>query len=150
MLSSFSEVITNDITKFLYQISTILDLPVDILLSRYLPKIKTFKKKKRKVVFKKKNKYHFQNKYRCIARCWGEKHKVMYEVKTRKWIYGTQCKNHRYGLNKYCKTHLKQFKNNGIPHHGNYGSDPPHMHYDKFKKKIESKFFIRKIYHDNV
>jgi hypothetical protein len=145
MLKIFSSIIIKDITNFIIKISNILDIPPHILLSRYLPQINTFKKKKRTFILKKKNKYNFTNKYRCRARCWGGKSSVLYHIKTKQWSYGKQCSHHIYGLNQYCLTHLKQFTKNGIPDHGNYDSSPPHMHYNKYKKKIEYKFCIRNL-----
>jgi hypothetical protein len=139
------EILKQDIFNLLQHVSIKFNLPLNLLLKRYIPTLNVYKKIKRKRTdYGKKQSFKFPHKYRCIARCWGGKDSVKYIVKEKRWIYGTQCKIHKFGTTNYCLTHLKQVKKKGIPEHGDYNKNPPHNHYLKYKNKIEQKFFKKK------
>lgn len=141
------EILKQDIFTLLQHVSIEFNIPLDLLLKRYIPKVKVYKKIKRKRTdYGKKPAFQFPNKYRCIARCWGGKESVKYIVKDKRWVYGTQCKIHKFGTTNYCLTHLKQVKKKGTPEHGDFDKAPPHNHYLKYKNKIEKKFKIKKVY----
>lgn len=108
--------------------------------------------KKKIIINRKKNKLPTQN-HRCMARCWGQgPYKVSFDKTTNiwsvgtyvtfnpttnQWTYGTQCKKHR-KESQYCYTHLKQFNNFEYSKltHGRIDQEPPHQHYDKYKRQI--------------
>ena len=140
------DILKQDIFNLLQAISIRFNLPLKLLLERYIPNVKIYKKIKRKRSnYGKKAPFQFPNKYRCIARCWGGKDSVKYIVKNKKWIYGTQCKIHKYGTTNYCLTHLKQVKKKGHPEHGDFDKPPPHNHYLKYQNKIEKRFQIKNL-----
>lgn len=137
------EILKQDIFNLLQCVSIKFNIPLNILLKRYIPNVKIYNKIKRKRTnYGKQPNFKFPNNYRCIARCWGGKKSVKYIVKDKKWIYGSQCKIHKYGLTNYCLTHLKQVKKKGIPDHGDFDKPVPHNHYLKYQNKIENKFKI--------
>lgn len=137
------EILKQDIFNLLQCVSNEFNIPLNILLKRYIPKVKKYNKIKiKKTNYGRKPNFKFTNKYRCIARCWGGMKSVKYIVKNKKWIFGTQCRIHKYGLTNYCLTHLKQVKKKGTPHHGDFDKPVPHNHYLKYKNKIENKFKI--------
>ena len=89
---------------------------------------------------------------RCVARCWGSgSYKVTkdpdtniwsigsyisYNVSTNKWTYGTRCKRNT-NNSSYCSLHIKQLdKLDSNLTHGRYDQEPPHQHYDKYRRKI--------------
>ena len=119
---------------------------LDFLRNRYLPNITIKKPKLVKKTYEKRAKKtskHFvpDQKYRCIARCWGDNPPVKYDVKTKSWIYGKQCS--RYKTNDdYCAIHYKQYLSSQGLKHGVFSRDPPHCHYNKYKKKIENRFKV--------
>jgi hypothetical protein len=140
------EILRQDIFNLLQCVSIKFNIPLNILLKRYIPNIKPYKKIKRKRTdYGKKQCFNIPKDYKCIARCWGGKDSVKYIVKEKKWIYGTQCKIHKYGITNYCLTHLKQVKKKGHPEHGDFDKKVHHNHYLKYKKKIELKFRLQEI-----
>ena len=141
------KILQEDILILLKHISIKFNIDINLLLERYIPNIKLYKKIKiKRLNYIRKPLFKFPNKYRCMARCWGYKESVKYIVKDKKWIYGTQCKKRKFGLTNYCQIHLKQVKKKGIPEHGDFNNPPPHNHYLKYKNKIEQKFKIKKNY----
>ena len=91
---------------------------------------------------------------RCQARCWGGDPKkitynkstktwslgnlVSYNETTKKWTYGFQCKNVVIEEDtQYCGTHLNQINSKwGYLSQGRIDEDPPHPHYEKYKRKL--------------
>lgn len=140
-----NDIIKQDIFRLLFSIHYKFNIPLNELLKKYIPEISIEKKKPKRTRFnnKKKPRYKFTKNYQCRARCWGGKESVKYNVKTKTWTYGYQCSHQKFGLYDYCKLHLKQFKKNGYPDHGNFDEVPPHLHYYKYKKKIEKRFKIK-------
>ena len=139
-----SEDINNLIEYLFYNYKSNYNL--SFLKSRYMPNIiikkKNEKRKKKKFKLKKKN--HVPNiKYRCMARCWGGKKSVKYNPINKKWYYGTLCSRYKSHGN-YCLTHYKQSLTSYGLSHGNFNDEPPHPHYNKYKKKIELLFNIKK------
>ena len=137
------QIIKQDILSLLKFISIKFNIPINLLLERYIPKLKIYKRIKRNRNNIRKPSFKFPNKYRCLARCWGGKDSVKYIVKDNTWVYGSRCKRRKYGLTNYCQTHLKQVKINGFPKHGDFNTPPPHNHYLKYKNKIEKNLNIK-------
>ena len=140
------EIIKEDIFNLLLCIHYKFNIPLKELLDRYIPNFKIFTKIKRKrKKLPRKPTYKFSKESQCIARCWGGEESVLYNPLTKTWKYGHRCKRQKYGLNNYCMTHLKQARanKNGLPGHGDYNKPPPHLHYYKYKKKIEKRFKIK-------
>ena len=133
-----------NLIKCLHQYNS--EFSLEFLRNRYLPNITIKKPKVVKKTYQKRSKKtsnHFvpHKKYRCIARCWGGETPVKYDVKTNTWIYGKQCS--RYKTNgDYCAIHYKQYLSPQGLKHGVFSRDPPHCHYNKYKKKIENRFKI--------
>jgi len=143
IIMSLEEIIQKDIFNLLQHVSNNFDIPLNILLKRYIPTLEIYNKVKRqRTNYGKQPNYDFTDNHRCIARCWGGKESVKYIVKEKKWVFGTQCKIHKYGTTNYCLTHLKQVKKKGHPEHGDFDKNVPHNHYIKYKNKIENKFSI--------
>jgi hypothetical protein len=141
---SLQEIIQNDIFNILKHISNNFDIPINILIKRYIPELEIYnKEKKKRLNYGKLHNYNLSNTHRCIARCWGGEKSVKYIIKEKKWIFGTKCKIRKYGTTNYCQTHLKQVKKKGHPDNGDFDKDVPHNHYNKYKKKIEIKFSIK-------
>ena len=109
-------------------------------------------KKKGTLTIKKKSKSLPDNHNRCIARCWGSgSYKVThdpntdiwsigsyisYNPNTNTWTYGTQCKRNT-NNSSFCSLHIKQLDTiHSKLTHGRFDSDPPHQHYDKYRRKI--------------
>jgi len=67
---------------------------------------------------------------RCIARTWGGKESVKYDEINNNWNYGYQCKRTAFENNECCKIHMKSLT------HGKITMEPPHFHYEKYKKKL--------------
>ena len=139
------KIIKEDIFNLLLCIHYKFQIPLKILLDRYIPNFKIVTKIKRK---RKKHTvkplYKFKDNVRCQARCWGGEESVKYNPITKTWKYGTRCKKHIHNKEKYCLTHYNQSKKNGgSPNHGDYDKPPPHLHYYKYKKKIEKRFKIK-------
>jgi hypothetical protein len=138
------KIIIEDIFNLLLCIHLKFNIPLNLLLKRYIPNFKIITKIKRKrTKLPRKSTYKFNDIARCMARCWGGEKSVKYNMADKKWTYGYRCKRHKYGLNNYCITHLKQAKKNGHPGHGDYNTTPPHLHYYKYKNKIEKRFKIK-------
>ena len=119
---------------------------LEFLRNRYLPDITIKKPKINKKTYQKRKtqtskRFVPEQRYRCIARCWGDDPPVKYDVKNNNWIYGKQCS--RYKTNgDYCAIHYKQYLSPQGLKHGVFGREPPHSHYNKYKKKIENRFKI--------
>jgi hypothetical protein len=140
---NLEEILKQEIFNLLQCISSKFNIPLNILLKRYIPNVIIYNKIKRKRTnYGKQTNFKFPNNYRCNARCWGGQKSVKYIVNDKKWIYGSRCKIHKYGLTNYCLTHLKQVKKKSIPNHGDFDKPVPHNHYLKYKNKIENKFKI--------
>ena len=79
------------------------------------------------------SKKHIDINDRCQARIWGEtgcsRPIVKYDKKNNKWIYGQLCKRKAF-IGNLCKSHSKK-----LPH-GLFTEEPPHRHFDKFKKQL--------------
>ena len=92
------------------------------------------------------------NNNRCIARCWGSgSYKVTrdantniwsmgsyisYDPSSNQWTYGTRCKR-KTNNSSFCSLHIKQLdKMDSKLTHGRFDSDPPHQHYDKYRRKL--------------
>ena len=145
--SFMNQIIVEDIEnliKSLHEYNS--EFSLEFLRSRYLPDITIKKPKPTKKTYQKRSTQtskHFvpDQQYRCIARCWGDDPPVKYDVKTKTWIYGKQCS--RYKTNgDYCAIHYKQYLSPQGLKHGVFSRDPPHSHYNKYKKKIENRFKI--------
>tara|TARA_Y100000022_G_C13059245_1_gene288075 strand:- start:184 stop:633 length:450 start_codon:yes stop_codon:yes gene_type:complete len=145
---SIDAIIKEDISNLLYSLNFIYDINnLDLLKTRYMPNISVQKKpKKRKKYNVKKKTKTFKipdSNMRCKARCWGGKESVKYNPITKKWTYGTLCKKHRIKNSNYCKTHHKQSLTNYGLTNGDFDSEPPHPHYEKYKHDIIKKFNIQ-------
>ena len=141
------EIIRNDIENLVETLSKYnSNFSLEFLRNRYLPNINIKKEKNtvKKIQTKpRKSTKHFvpRIEYRCIARCWGDETPVKYDVKNKTWIYGKQCSKYKTNGD-YCKIHYKQYLSSQGLKHGVFSRDPPHSHYNKYKKKIELKFNI--------
>ena len=140
-------IIIEDIQNFieaLYKYSN--KTPLNVLKDRYIPKISIKKEKKKSKILSKPRSVskHFipSDNYRCIARCWGDKHPVRYNTKTMSWIYGKRCSRYKCNNTDFCNLHYKQFISRKGLSHGVFNKDPPHSHYNKYKNKIENRFKI--------
>lgn len=97
----------------------------------------------------------------CMARCWGqgsykiqfdrENNKwyigsyITYYPNTNKWLYGTQCKRNANNNSQYCGIHLNQLNSDSFClTHGRIDQEPPHPHYDKYRRKILMHIAINK------
>lgn len=119
---------------------------LEFLRSRYLPDITIKTAKTNKKTYQKRSKQTSKHRVpnqecRCIARCWGDQTPVKYDVKTKSWIYGKQCSKYKTNGD-YCTIHYKQYLSPQGLKHGVFGREPPHSHYDKYKKKIENRFNV--------
>ena len=65
---------------------------------------------------------------RCLARTWGGKESVKYDEINNKWNCGEQCKRTAFKNSEFCKIHIKSLT------HGKITEEPPHFHYEKYKK----------------
>lgn len=135
---SMNHIAIHDISNMLYSISIKYNIDLDLLRDRYLPIINIEKKK-----FRIKRKYNKNQpicqltpQLQCNARCWKPDHNGLFASKHNDhWIYGTQCKNFKYGNSPICLFHQKiQAKHGALPH-GLFHLPPPHHHFDKHKKK---------------
>lgn len=126
--------INQDIYNLLYSLHITYNIDLYLLLNTYMPNI-IFKNKK-KITLQKSNN-------QCKARCWGGKKFVKYNPLTKKWTYGFQCKRKTIQNKQYCLTHYKlSLRTHKLPH-GDFDSKVPHIHYNKYKQKIEKKFNIK-------
>ena len=142
--SSINFAIYKDIHNLLYSLHHEYEIDIETLIYRYMPNISVEKKVIKKTRNNKKKTKHSiaPSDIRCMARCWGcwtKDKSIEYDAETDTWTYGTQCPRKRTGESDYCGTHYKQsLRPEGISH-GRFDEPPPHNHYLKFKKLIETK-----------
>ena len=142
--SSINFTIYKDIHNLLNSLHHEYNINIETLLYRYMPNISVEKKVIKKTRNNKKKTKHSiaPSDIRCMARCWGcwtKDKSIEYDAETDTWTYGTQCPRKRTGESDYCGTHYKQsLRPEGISH-GRFDEPPPHNHYLKFKKLIETK-----------
>ena len=143
-------VINNDINNLLNELIPLADAAYnkDFIKNRYMPCVKIKKKKKRNFKINTTRKKYVNHyvpscNYRCIARCWGGEESVKYDPFKKEWSYGTRCKRRRVNKSEFCQTHLKHKNSMEGLRHGIYNLDPPHLHYLKYKRKIEKRYNIK-------
>ena len=115
---------------------------------------------KKQFTIKKNKKQHKIPNNRCMARCWGSgSYKVShdpttniwsigdyisYQPDSNLWTYGTQCKRQS-NNSQYCSIHLRQLNTDySSLTHGRVDQEPPHQHYDKYRRKILMAISIHK------
>lgn len=125
IFETLEEDIDNMLKSITYKYGEIGNFDIDDLSNYTLNKIKFYKVKLSNNYSREKN-FIPPDNFRCIARVWGGKDSV--RQIDNKWVYGFRCSRYKAYPNHLCNTHIKKNP------HGIYNLDPPHNHYDKFKK----------------
>ena len=69
---------------------------------------------------------------------------ISYQPDSNLWTYGTQCKRQS-NNSQYCSIHLRQLNTDySSLTHGRVDQEPPHQHYDKYRRKILMAISIHK------
>ena len=81
-------------------------------------------------------------RHRCMARCWGGEKYVKYDSSNKEWSYGYQCHRKKLPNFDFCGLHQNEI-DNGYLTHGRIDGEVPHLHYNKYKIKIEKQNSIK-------
>ena len=128
------DIIHHDIYNMLYSISILYTLDIQTLTKRYIPTVNIHTKNTIR-------RTHTNRSYtptipsshqQCSARIWANG-LVSYNLFTKKWSYGKRCSKFRFGHTTYCSIHLSVIKKHSALPHGDFTSNPPHPHFEKFK-----------------